>query len=219
MKTIITIILFAAIFTMLTACTQSNDIETGNNATTITQEDFGDFGQIEPAPITIWHYELNNSDFRTEIIDTIIFSAAYVKEFYFPRKIDRFELFCVSIYNNSLNYFFAPSEKIEDYVFDNTTGIEVIISRPFDAGERKNYANITEYFDELVRDNSMTLIGDNIAYAGDGHLFGIIGDTIFRISAPVGMRDQDTLIALARDLISTAELVNVDEEIGRLAAE
>jgi hypothetical protein len=176
--------------------------------------------------VMLWSDEIANRDFKAAIVDEVrvsrttgvncISKTSEINEFYFPAKINRFELVAVSFDEAGFSFSYTPSEKARSYAFySRDTDIQVVIGRP--QHMTSSHRNIYERFDAAVEGNNMTLIGDNIAYAGDGDIFGIIGDTIFRISAPIGMRDQETLVALALDLISTAELVNVDEEIGRLA--
>jgi hypothetical protein len=188
-----------------------------------------DLNSETPISLTLSLANTVDGDFRTAIINELNFSRtansnatpvhrfSEMNEFYYCRsKIEGFALDYFSMSRAGYRYVYAPIIRRNDERLNHDNVVQIIIRRTDYMPEGRN---AFEHFEVSVIENNMTLIGENIAYAGDGDIYGIVGNSYFRISAPVGMRDQETLIALARDLISTAELINVDEEIGRLAAE
>jgi hypothetical protein len=185
------------------------------------------------APIMI-RKDSGNVDFRAEIISELSISRteeylathtmnniSKIREFYIPQKIDEFELFNVMIGAISFAYSFAAKNldagRNGDYVICYDTGIEIVIQRPETITD---FADAADYLREIAQANNFLYTNDGFVFTDRNialnSIWGQIGDTIFVIRAPKSF-DYNRLRSLALDLISTAELVNVDEEIGRLA--
>jgi hypothetical protein len=188
----------------------------------------------EPSVSQVFVMSVPEENFKTTIVKDIYASRnmtndqsqsgsinklAEINEFYFPTiKIDGFELVSVNI--NEWRFFFRykpinPGAEFLDrngnYMFCYNSGIQVAISR------EKGWSPLTPGNSQMAGH----IIKDNLAYsafAGFGNdVYGEIGDTWFRIIMPEKLFTHDFARSLALDLISSAELVNVDEEIGRLA--
>jgi hypothetical protein len=217
-----------AVTTDMPPGTQTNDVEATserNRSYTI-------------APETFWLDSIADRNFKTAIVGNLdssrlandnadsLNNISEVHNFYLPQKIAEFELYCVSIGEAGFVYYFSPpndrTKKAGQYFFSHDTDIEIIIERP--EARHIDYINMNgiEYLREIAVANNLTLTEDGFLYCDNffSHnlIDGQIGNTIFSIRAPKSF-DYERLRSLARELISTAELVNVDEEIGRLAAE
>jgi hypothetical protein len=246
MKNIISIFIVLFLFLVVCGCTQSTDSGNFGDQThnepnyaifdTAHAEDV--YTGCPPAPIAIWLADTANGDFRTAIVDEISTSRTLdeeqhrnfgnynahkisdIKEFHYPPVINGFELFCVTIGESAYIYYYSPPSdrpKIAgQYHFSPDTGIQIAIERP---EARLFEGTVTEHLREIARVNNMTFTEDGFVYSDCNtalnRIEGQIGDTIFIIRTPKSF-DYNRLHSLARDLISSAELVNVDEEIARL---
>jgi hypothetical protein len=229
MKTIITVTIIAII--MLTGCSKPVNVSTNEN--TVQEQVHRDL-HFHHAPLLINFNEIAESDFKTTIINEFNVSRSAtendmhrankiseINEFYFPAKIDRFNLLNVAVDAGGFSYGFAPSERLnktDDYYFCHTTDVLIIITRPYDVRE-SGFSNMSERLENIARANGFALPEDGLVYCCCAEdVFGFLSESVsFRIQVPPSMASRDYLRSLALDLISTAELVNVDEEIGRLA--
>jgi len=134
-------------------------------------------------------------DFRAEIIRQIeiskivsegdleywkyfIHKISDIKEFYFPMKIDNYEIYLVAIGEYGFVYCYMPSDELKHfkgYYLDNYKTIEIVIERPI------SYPNKLE---EIARANKMVLTEDNFVYGGDNNILGLIGNRLIRVTVP-----------------------------------
>jgi hypothetical protein len=224
MKLIKTIIILSLLLVTLCGCIQ---VHSGTPPAQTNAED--EYGISEAPAFVISHDRVADGDFRTAIINEIRASSSRsdvarrlndIKEFYAPLEIDGYGVYSIAFWDSGVSYNYMPNEDLlrenTHWYFSETTCIEVVIDCPM-AIARTDYANnAAEFFEMIVRENNMTLIDDNLAVFYN-HVFGLMDDRTFRVSVPTGLAINLTSQDLARDLISTAELVNVDEEIARLS--
>jgi len=196
---------------------------------------------FELMPNIIYSVVINdakNGHFKNEIIQEIKASESLSKEderiignyeavkfsnikaFYNPDniKIDRYEMYKALLLGGSICYYYAPVDTVgdrSDFCFSDGKALVLQFKRfDYEFGDIPSPATI-ERLAEVFKGK---VIDKDMAYA-EGQDFqkyhefvGLIGETWFDIKAPKSM-DSDTLIKLGRQVIDTAELVNVQAEL------
>jgi hypothetical protein len=189
--------------------------------------------------------DVENGDFKTAMVDKLITARtadetclntieyvaakfADIEAFYSLDKL-RFNGYRkdhVFMGEAMFNYRYVPTslsaENLDNdgsYSFNFMTGIQIGIFRTdYKLGDMTYPVTIGKASATI----GGRIIDDNLSFAETvyeyNELAGIIGDTWFIMQVPKSI-DNDAAIEIGRRLISTAELVNVDEEIGRMAAE
>jgi hypothetical protein len=219
---------------------KKNVTETNENNANMIEVDEVEMGEtenqdevtlIEVAPIIIKNIESGN--YKDEIINQINIAKMMsdkeheeygnylyneipqMQEFYFPPKIEGYELYCVSIGKYGIEYYFAPefpSEKNLDvngeYSFSYDSGILMVIDRP-----NSPILNVTDPLKSIVSDNyGYILTEDNLAYNENGKfIVAQIGNTLIDITVPDELNKYEFLRELCFEIIKTSELVVVGE--------
>ena len=230
---IISILLIAILTITAAGCAETAPTE--SDVAQLNQEKTDEVLDYEEEPVPhvdtaliMWLDEVD--DIKSELINEIenlrkaggdIDKISEITKFYYPViEMDGFELFCFSVDEAGFVYYYASIDpdkkenvfKAGEYFFSDKTDIEIIIERPesrlFDGDD------IIDYLKELAEIDNVSLTEDNFVHTSQyNSIFGQIGDTIFRITVPDKMNDYETLRDLANQLIKSAELVNVQQEL------
>jgi hypothetical protein len=138
--------------------------------------------------------------------------VAEITEFYFPSiEIEGFELHNAAIFDSTLIFTYAPLNTTRDVVSIVPT-IRIFVGRP--EWDRKQGGDI---FHDTVRESVESGFGrlteSGMMYAEDGLIFARLGDTTLRIDVPAELNRYEFLRDIALQIIDTAELVDVEQEL------
>jgi hypothetical protein len=133
-----------------------------------------------------------------------------ITEFYFPvLEIPEFELIRISMGSAGFIFHYAPIDKsvVCPYYYDEI-GIEVKISRPD--------FELPRTFEQFVEINGLLLTADGFAYDEWSNLCAIDGEingVHFTVTSSQAFADYELLRDIALQIIDTAELVDVEQEL------
>ena len=159
---------------------------------------------------------------RQDDIDQRIVKAQNIEKFYNldKFKIDGYELYEALITRGMFLYKYAPLNPSAgdldvdgNYVFNYDTGIQLQIKRfDYEYGDipsRVTIEQLADIFEGKVINNSFFCVETPYNYNEFG---GLLGDTWFDIKAPKSV-DFNSLPNIGRQLIKSAELVDVEREL------
>jgi hypothetical protein len=140
-----------------------------------------------------------------------------IKDFYVPTvEIDGFEMDNVLILGGTFSYKYTPNDYSDcNYKFNFDTGMKISITRKdYYEFYNKKYPETIEQFDENLNLGHKIFDGDLFFIESDIYNLtgGVIDDTWFYLTTPKSI-DLDSALQIGRDLINTAELVNVQHEL------
>jgi len=234
MKRTISLILTAAmlctlLLTILSGCANEN------NKTEKTQE----YESACVAGITINNFK--NKDLKIAIIDEINISNTMsekerqehgnyrahkisdIKEFYYPGiEIDGYELSNVELLGGVFSFYYSPikpdSESLDkngDYFFCHSTGIILSICRTDYKSDDMTYPVTIEQLAKMYKGEvkgDLIYVESLEDYKQYNEVVGLLGDTWFNMYIPKSV-DFNTLPNIGRQLIKSAELVDVEHEL------
>jgi hypothetical protein len=135
--------------------------------------------------------------------------------------IDGFELLRISLYSSGIEYDYVPVNPPESslwadgsYVWSLGTDITISIHRMECPEKRATAPQTIEEFAGF-KHNHVPIIKEGFAFfyhTGFNSIRGAIGDSWFRMNVPESI-DIDGAIEIARRLVNTAELVDVQQEL------
>jgi hypothetical protein len=147
-----------------------------------------------------------------------------ITEFYFPElEFDGFELAFAEITSSIFGFYYAPIGQVEESL--NSPGHYL-----FDEGIQLSIVRTDAVVDDMLSSPTLSqlaaklngTIKDGFVYIESKYhneIAGVIDDTWFFMYYPDELNDFKVLKEISRQLVETAELINVDKEIKRIASE
>jgi len=235
-KTTTILVVITTLLATFGGCSKINDNETYNpeQSTSYVESVQHSDQKDEPlpeaciAPLTIWRTE--GKDLVEELINEINFSRAMteeqrrengnytlngiseIEEFHRPIKIDGFELFLILVGERGFAYYYAPvgqqrTQGRHDVSYDSDIRISI--------GKRAQDISGVDWLKEVARVNEGAILTEDnfVFFQNQEAIAGYVGEDSFTIMVPDKLSNYEYLRDLAWQVIKTAELVNVEQEL------